>query len=428
MATKRTTAEPTPERKHGPERGAPRRSFGAIRQRAKGKPYEASYVGPDAVRHRAPCTFDTRDAAVHWLEDERRRIERDEWTPPTERAAAKYSRGSLTVGAYAAEWVAGRELRPSTAALYARLLNRQLVTVVERVPPKPATDKTDRVPAHDVIRSGGLGDVLLADLTRDRVRVWYKALGTAHPRQRAAAYALLSSVALAAIEDGHLTENPVHIRGAGSARRVHQIEPATLAELDAIRAGMPERWRLAVALSSWCALRAGETFELRRGDFDIQWNEDAPEGSRGVVHVTRAVSWAAGRPVVGPPKTDAGRRSVAIPPHLLPEIREHLRKHAQIGARGLLFYTPTGGYVPQAQLWRVFDKARTTAGRPDLRWHDLRHTGAVLVAQSGATLRELQSRLGHTTAAMSLRYQHVAEGRDQLLAERLSARATGATS
>lgn len=420
-----TTPQSTTERKHGPDKGAARRSFGAIRQRAKGKPYEASYVGPDAARHRAPSTFDTRDAAVHWLEAERRLIERDTWTPPADRAAAKYRRGTLTVGEYAREWVAGRELRPTTAALYARLLNRQLLTVVERVPPKPATATAERVPARDVVRPGGLENVLLAELTRDRVRAWYKALGTSRPRQRAAAYALLSSVALAAVEDGHLTENPVHIRGAGSARRVHQIEPATLAELDAIRANMPERLRLAVALSSWCALRAGETFELRRGDVDIQWNEDAPEGSRGVVHVTRAVSWAGGRPVVGPPKTDAGRRAVAIPPHLLPEIREHLRKHAQIGARGLLFYTATGGHVPQAQLWRVFDKARTAAGRPDLRWHDLRHTGAVLVAQSGATLRELQSRLGHTTAAMSLRYQHVAEGRDQLLAERLSDRAAG---
>jgi hypothetical protein len=44
----------------------------------------------------------------------------------------------------------------------------------------------------------------------------------------------------------------------------------------------------------------------------------------------------------------------------------------------------------------------------------------VLAAQSGATTAELMHRLGHTTPEMALRYQHVAEGRDAEIAERLS--------
>ena len=50
-------------------------------------------------------------------------------------------------------------------------------------------------------------------------------------------------------------------------------------------------------------------------------------------------------------------------------------------------------------LYKVFYPAREVAGRKDLRWHDLRHTGAVLAAQTGATLAELMGRLGHTTPA-----------------------------
>lgn len=411
-----------PDRKHGPDKGSARRGFGAIRQRAKGKPHEASYIGPDGVRHRAPTTFATKDAAAYWLESERRLMERGEWTSPATRAEVKTRREAMTVGAFAPEWLASRDLRPSTAALYDRLLRRQILDVVERVPAKPATKRRDRVPAQDVTRPG-LRDVPLAELTRDRVRDWHKALGTKNPRQRAAAYSLLSSMCAAAIEEGHLPVNPCTVRGATAVRRARRIEPATLAQLDAIRAGMPPRLQLAVSLASWCALRAGECFELRRGDVHLQ-----PDGSRGVLRITRGVVWVKGRPMVGEPKTAAGRRDVAIPPHLLPEVREHLRNHAQIGAKGLLFYTDDGTHVPQAHLWRAFDRARKAAGRPDLRWHDLRHTGAVLAAQSGATLAELQARLGHTTPAMALHYQHAAEGRDQLLAERLSARATGATS
>jgi integrase len=40
-------------------------------------------------------------------------------------------------------------------------------------------------------------------------------------------------------------------------------------------------------------------------------------------------------------------------------------------------------------LYRVWYPARAAAGRPDLRFHDLRHTGATLAAASGATIREL---------------------------------------
>ncbi len=64
---------------------------------------------------------------------------------------------------------------------------------------------------------------------------------------------------------------------------------------------------------------------------------------------------------------------------------------------------------------------RVAADRPDLRWHDLRHTGAVLAASTGATLAELMGRLGHSTPGAALRYQHAAQGRDIEIAKRLSA-------
>lgn len=406
-----------PSRRHGPTPGSARRGFGAIKSRGHGRPYEASYIGPDGARHRAPITFKTKDSAVAWLESERRLIERDEWVSPASRGERARQRKKLTVAAYAAEWVESRNIRPSTRVLYDRLLARQINEVAELVPRRPATARRRAVPAHTVIRAGGLGDVPLAELTRERVRLWYRSLGDKTPRQRAGAYALLSSICRSAAEDGHLDANPCTIHGGGVAKRARRIEPATSAELAAIAAAMPERLRLAVTLSAWCALRAGECFELRRSDIAF-----SADGKRGVLRIERAVVWVSGQPQVGAPKTAAGRRDVAIPPHLLPEIRGHLLRHAQLGAKGLLFYTAEGRHINPGRLWRVFARARESAGRPDLRWHDLRHSGAVFAAQSGATLAELQARLGHTTAQMSLRYQHAAEGRDQLLAERLSAR------
>jgi integrase len=67
----------------------------------------------------------------------------------------------------------------------------------------------------------------------------------------------------------------------------------------------------------------------------------------------------------------------------------------------------------------VFYPAREVAGRPDLRFHDLRHTGAVLAAATGATLAELMARLGHSTVSAALKYRHAAADRDKAIAAAL---------
>lgn len=177
---------------------------------------------------------------------------------------------------------------------------------------------------------------------------------------------------------------------------------------------MPERYQLMVLLAAWCGLGFGEITELRRKDIDL---------TNGVVKIRRAVVRVEGEFIVGTPKSDAGTRDVNIPPHLLPAVKAHLTSNITGGRDGLLF--PAAGdptqHLAPATLYRVFDKARETAGRPDLRFHDLRHTGAVLAASTGATLAELMARLGHSTAGAAMRYQHAAQDRDRVIADALSA-------
>lgn len=116
---------------------------------------------------------------------------------------------------------------------------------------------------------------------------------------------------------------------------------------------------------------------------------------------------------------------MAIPPHLLPALCEHLLNHTEPGQDSLLFPAVSGNQLAPATLYRHYYKARDAAGRPDLRFHDLRHTGGTLAAQSGATLAELMGRLGHTTPGAALRYQHAAQGRDRQIAAALSKLAGG---
>jgi len=359
-----------------------RRSFGAIRRLPSGR-YQASYTGPDTARHNAPVTFETRLDAEGWLHRQHRAIGGDDWTPPAAR------RAPITVATYAAAWMADRDLKATTRAHYQQLLARHVLPT--------------------------LGAMLVKQVTPAAVRTWHAQLDTG-PTAKAHAYSLLRTVLGTAVDDDLLPANPCRVRGAGSAKQVKQIEPASISELAIIEANMSDRLRLFVPLAAWAALRFGEAAELRRRDVDLQ---------RGLLRIRRGVVRVTGRTVVQSPKSSAGVRDVAIPPHLIPAIRQHLRDHAQIGADGLLFYSPRDGtQLAHSTLLGQFRRAAEAAGRPDLTPHALRHTGATMAASTGATLAELMSRLGHTTPTMALRYQHVAAGRDAEVAKALSDLAT----
>jgi integrase len=54
----------------------------------------------------------------------------------------------------------------------------------------------------------------------------------------------------------------------------------------------------------------------------------------------------------------------------------------------------------------------------------LRHTGNTLAAQSGASLRDLMTRMGHDSPAAALIYQHSSRVADEAIAAALDARLT----
>jgi integrase len=190
-------------------------------------------------------------------------------------------------------------------------------------------------------------------------------MSSTRPSARAHRHALLRSILSATVDEEFLSANPCRIRGAGRAPSRTGIRPAPLEELQRIATAMPERYRLMVQLAAWCALRFGELTELRPKDIDL---------TQQVIRVRRGVTWPGGRAYVSTPKSAAGIRDVSIPPHLISLICEHLELHSQPGADGLIFPNTEGRHMHHGSLYRVYRPARAAAGRPDLRWHDLRHT------------------------------------------------------
>ena len=111
----------------------------------------------------------------------------------------------------------------------------------------------------------------------------------------------------------------------------------------------------------------------------------------------------------GEPKTAAGRRTIDLPPFLCEILEDQLAERAQPGKDGLVF-TNTRGNTPHlssftSQTWK---KARERIGRPDLRWHDLRHTAVALAIVNGAHPKAIQERMGHSSITVTLdRYGHL---------------------
>ena len=360
-----------------------RRGWGRLRKLGSGR-YQAGYTGPDLRVHYGPTTFQTKIDAEGWLITERRMIERGDWVAPPDRNQVKER---LLLRGYATSWLEGRELKPRTRALYEGILSRTIL---------PA-----------------LGDHELPDITPAKVRAWHATLPASKPTARAHAYSLLRTLMNSAVAEDLIETNPCRITGAGASKRVHKIEPASFEELEAIVEAMTPHYRAAVLLAAWCSLRFGELAELRRGDLDMR---------SGVVKIRRGVVQLKGGRVVGTPKSSAGVRDVVMPPHIRPAVSEHLAQFTGRGKDALVFTGETGGYVAHSVLRRRFQAACEAAGRPDLRWHDLRHTGAVLAAQAGATLPELMNRLGHSTVSAAMRYQHAARDRDAEVAAAMSRR------
>jgi integrase len=287
---------------------------------------------------------------------------------------------------YAETWLTGRDLQPRTRLLYRDLL--------------------------DALILPELGDARLERVTPTTVRNWHSSLDASTPTRRAHAYSLLRSIYATAVSDDLVAASPCRIRGAGKAKKARTTRIASLAELDVIVEALPERFRPMALLAAWCSLRFGELAELRRGDVAL---------ASATLRVERAVTSRNGQVFVGDPKSEAGRRTVSIPPHLVPVLAAHLET-ISADSTALLFPAHGGPdqHLAPTTFHTPWSKARKAAGRPDLRVHDLRHTGATLAAATGATLAELKQRLGHSTSEAAMIYQHVAADRDRAIAEALS--------
>ncbi len=373
------------------------RGSGKVRQLPSGR-WQAKVLNSDGIYHSAPVTFDTRYDAEAWLGARNREVAAGTFTPPSVKPAAAVAGASTdgtTLRDYSARWLDSRPLKPRTVVEYRGMLDRHILP--------------------------DLGDAPIRAIGPDTIRTWHATICPDAPSTRAKAYSLLKTILATATDDDLIDRNPCRIKGAGTAKRQTHTEILAPEQVAVLADAMPEHLRAAIVLGTWTSLRLGEVLGIRRRDIDL----DA-----GTVTVRQTAVVLPGGPQIGTPKSDAGRRVVYLPPHAAPVLSHHLDVFTGAAGDALLFPARRSVGVPMSPstFYKRYYVARAAIGRPDLRFHDLRHSGATWTAQAGATLGELMARLGHTSPSVAMRYQHAASERDQRLAEALSGLAGGGVS
>ena len=226
----------------------------------------------------------------------------------------------------------------------------------------------------------------------------------------AKAYRLLHAILATAADDRLIGRNPCRIGKAGKEESDERPVIPLPVVFD-LASKVPARFRALVLLATFAQLRFGELAGLRRDCLD----PDACEVR--IIETTAQLDKGGLRPDT--PKSAAGRRIVSFPPEIVPDLRIHLDRYAEVGPRGLVFVGPKGGQLRRQNFRPIWVKACADAGIPGVHFHDHRHTGGTAAAITGATIKELMARLGHSSPRAAMIYQHATRDRDKAIADAL---------
>ena len=345
--------------RHGSRTMSRRRTFGTIRTLSSGR-YQARYTSPDGVRHRAPRSFATKAEASQWLAKIETEFARGTWTDPD--AASRRAR-RLRAGLGRAR----ANLRPRTVDLYESSA---------RAPHRPRARRSRGRHAH----AGDCPSLVLA------------AGSTSGPGSLtpAKSYRLLRTILNTAVADGLIARTR-----ARSSVPASSTAPSAPSRRSRKCGHSPTRSRRTFVRS--CSRPRSP---VSASASSPALTRDCVDLDAGTITVAQAlVERDDGSLSIGPPKSEAGRRTFAVPAVLLPELAAPPRPVRRPPAT-----TRSSSSVPRARGYadrtgRSSGKQATKkVGVEGLRLHDLRHTCNTLTAATGASTRELMHRMGHASA------------------------------
>ena len=208
---------------------------------------------------------------------------------------------------------------------------------------------------------------------------------------------ILSIVLNAALRNQMISSNPA----AGvllprlERKEMRILKPSEVVE---VAAAIHPRYRALVLLGGFAGLRLGEALGLRPENLNLLKRQ-----LRVVEQLTEVGGKVTLTPVL---KSDASRRTVALPGQLAQELESHLMEFSG----RLLFTAPQGGPIRRSNFRR---RVWRPAAGPALTFHDLRHSHAAMLIAEGVPANVIQARLGHASIRTTFdTYGHLYEGLD----------------
>jgi integrase len=253
-----------------------------------------------------------------------------------------------------------------------------------------------------------LGRLPLAQVRPSHIQGWVKGLDLA-PSTARVAYSCVVALFGAAVRDRAIAVTPcTGITLPAVESTEHVI--LTPAQVHAIADGLAPRYRAAVYLGAGCGLRGGEVLGLELDHINFL-------GREVDVHQQLVVQ-SGGAPYIGPVKTRASRRTVELPKVTANALARHLELHpvrpveiedhtdprkVRTRSAELLFTTESGRPIHRATWSHIWKPGRTAADLPvGVAFHALRHYFATLLIFSGASVKTVQTALGHSTPMITL--------------------------
>ncbi|SFI26561.1 Site-specific recombinase XerD [Bacillus sp. 71mf] len=159
-------------------------------------------------------------------------------------------------------------------------------------------------------------------------------------------------------------------------------------------------------------MRKGEAAALQWSDIDFK---------EQTINITKTLDFSAkkGENLFGDTKTFTSRRTILIPKLLVNDLLNHKKwqnenklvlQEAYKHELDLVFTKVDGSFLPKSTLFNAFSRILKKADLPKLEIHSLRHTHAVLLLESGASMKYIQDRLGHKNIEITSNvYSHISD-------------------
>lgn len=399
------------EKKKGKQKGTkdkPHRSWGRIEQRGKNR-WRASFKH-QGILHRAPITFKEKKDAESWLNRNKADIDKAEasgikWISPAEKEKLEL-KNNTTVEQLIDLWLTESDsiTKESTRQVHRRRMN-------------------SRVLNHP------LAQMPVAKVTRHTIKEWWQYTKATYPEQpttnRAAYTCLKTAFEHARLEmtPSLVDVNPVEVKGATKKPKTKILDRPVLKkeEIDAIVTHINERLKAPILILAYAGLRIGEALELRRKDLEDDGTYITITVSR---NAQRIKDEATGRQIMktfDTTKTEAGERSIPLPPKVSARVRQHLNDFVGEDPEDFLITTATGQRYMDTSFRSRFKTAAKAAGREDVGLHDFRRYFATTLSTTEDVPEHVIRRLmGHTTTKQVDEYLRAEKGFEKAAADKLN--------